>query len=188
MANKNNQYNLSYFLNYMREPNKTPTKDILDNEELRKAYTPLIINRFLSFSPIDKDVKASILRNRYAFSFYYQPEINFGLTYLTTDKGYKGRLNYTKLPVSKKDKQYDDVVYDTFRKIYGEHLSIEEINEYVKFMMEKEPGKLLKMIASNGVDTKQLKKIFPELKDKVKEVKEVKITKSQLKKILKKVV
>jgi len=179
------QYNLTYFINYMQTEGNKPIDDILANEELRKAFTPFIVNRFISFSSskINQFVSTHIL-NRYAFSFYHQPEINFGLMYVLTEKR-KERLAYIK-SVKDKKKKYSSEVYEAFRKVYGGyHLKIDEINDYIDWLLEHNPRELISMMFKCGYSKKDVQKLFPELKSHLKDIKEPKLTKSEVKKLLK---
>ena len=185
MSSRNNIYNLGFFLDYMRKKGNNPF-EILDNEELRKSFFPFIVNRFFSFSHDKKTQFVTQLLNRYVFSFYYQPEINFGLMYLLLPKSDKfERLNYIKVAKEKTHK-YAGEVYDTFRKVCNvDYLTNKDITEYISYLLEKSPQILVRMFLRAGYSKQEIKKWFPELKDYIKEVKEPKITKKALKDIVK---
>ena len=182
-----NQYNISFFLKYLRTPNQNPISDILNNEELRKAFTPLMVNRFVSFSRVKKNQHLAQLMNRYVFWFYHQPEIPFGLMYLLHDKSRQfERVNYIRMVTSTKKKQkYDDVVYDVIRKwCNGEHMTKDEVDEYIELLLNREPESLVKIFFKAGFKKSEISKLIPELKSHLKGLKEPKLTKKEIKQIL----
>jgi hypothetical protein len=183
----NEQYNISFFLKYLRTPNQNPVSDILNNEEMRKAFSPLMINRFVSFSKIKRNQYLAQLMNRYVFWFYYQPEIPFGLMYLLHDKSRQfERVNYIRMSSTNKKKQkYDDVVYDVIRKACNcEYLKKSEIDEYIQFFIERKPEELINIMFKAGFKKSEISKLIPELKPYLKSIKEPKLTKKELRSIV----
>jgi len=183
---RNNIYDLNFYLTYMRKENNNPF-EILDNDEMRSTFSPFILNRFFSFSRNRKIQFISQLLNRYVFSFYYQPEINFALMYLLIPKGDFERLPYIKA-TKKKLHKYDDEVYEIFRKAFkGEHLTINEITHYIDYLLETNPQFLVRVFLKAGCSKQEIRRWFPNLKDIIMNVKESKLTKKQIKDIIKKI-
>jgi hypothetical protein len=154
---------------------------------MRKAFIPLMVNRFISFSKVKRNQYLAQLMNRYVFWFYYQPEIPFGLMYLLHDKSQQfERLNYIRMTsTNRKRQKYDDVVYDVIRKACNcEHLKKSEIDEYIQFLIERKPEELINIMFKAGFKKSDVSKLIPELKPHLKEIKEPKLTKKELKSIV----
>ena len=185
-SNKQTQYNISYFLQYIQTQEHNAIEDILNNEELRKAFTPLIVNRFLSFSRNKRQQFISALLNRYTFSFYWQPEINFGLMHLLTSKEFvEKRLPYVKMNYDKKKNKYDEAVYSAFKQYFGEYVKKDDIDFYIELMIEREPDKVISLMFKAGYNKSEIGKLIPELKPHLKRVKEPKLTIKQIRKLVK---
>jgi len=176
------EYDLNFFLDYMVSEGRVPLKDIED-EELKKAFNPYIVSKFLSLN--FKTWKGAFKVNRYVFSLHGHKEILFALMYALTPKvGKFGRVKYVSAK-KKKESRYPQEVIDAVRKYLDyEHLTVEEIEDVIDLNLKLEPEKFLEFLLKSGFDLKFIQTNFEKLKPYLKGKNVSKLTKKEKKEIL----
>jgi len=166
---------LTYILKY---PNVEQDIKVVATQQNLKNFSPLIMNRYLSFHEDFKVKRASMVLNKYIFSIK-DSKVLFELMCTMTPPMVKTFIQYVSKP--KKDK-YPDSIVNILKAYYGNHFNTDEITDIIDYLYRVDKKELIKVCMGSGMSEKEFKKIF---KNDKSEVSQLKLESSEKRKYIK---